>query len=300
MTTMMSRATRVGAITLCLFLGVPAASAQTAAELAVRVDRLEALVRTLTGQVDELTYRLGVLEETIQRLQADYEFRFQRLEGGAMTAPATTAPPAAAPLLGAPPAVLGTVPGDPNALAGAGAPLDLGQVLRGDGNFNLAPPAAVPGGGMPMDAIPLAGMQTAAVSGNAPADYDRFYQLILNGDDVAAEQGFRAFLSAYPGHARTVDAQYWLAESIFSQAAAPGAPTTLYVDAANAYLTAYRSAPQGDKAPDALFKLGMSLVALGQVQDGCTTYGQVLATYPNASNALRERVATEQRNARCG
>lgn len=301
---MMIRATRAGAIALCLILGIPAASAQT--DLALRLDRLEELVRTLTGRVDELNYRVQVLEDTIRRMQADYEYRFQQLEGGtpapagAATAPLTAAPPTNAPVLGAPPAALGMVPADPNAMPGAGAPLDLGQVLRGDGTFNLAPPAAVPGAGVPMDALPPAGMQTAALTGNAPADYDRFYQLILNGDDVAAEQGFRAFLSAYPGDARTVDAQYWLAESIFSQATAPGAPNTLYVDAANAYLTAYRAAPQGDKAPDALFKLGMSLVALGQVQDGCTTYGQVLTTYPNVSNALRERVATEQRNARCG
>lgn len=150
-----------------------------------------------------------------------------------------------------------------------------------------------------MDALPAANPQVAAVTGNAQADYDRFYQLILNGDDVAAEQGFRVFLATYPGNALTVDAQYWLAESIFSQATAPGAPTTLYVDAANAFLTAYRAAPQGDKAPDALLKLGMALVALGQVQDGCSTFAQVLATYPNASNVLRERVTTEQRNARC-
>ncbi|MCW5717922.1 MAG: tetratricopeptide repeat protein [Bauldia sp.] len=299
----MIRSLRAGAIALFVVVGIPAASAQTAAELTVRVDRLEALVRTLTGQIDELTHQVQVLQDTIQRMQADYEYRFQRLEGGAGTAPAATAPPIAAPAadplqLGAPPAALGLVPADP-AAAGVGAPLDLGQVLRGDGTYNLTPPATVPGADVPMDAPP-AGVQTAALTGNAQADYDRFYQFILNGDDVAAEQGFRAFLSAYPGNARTVDAQYWLAESLFSQATAPGAATTLYVDAANAYLTAYRSSPQGDKAPDALFKLGMSMVALGRPQDGCDIYAQVLATYPAASNALRERVAAEQRNARCG
>lgn len=305
----MIRTTRVGAIALLLILGVPATvSAQTPTDVTVRIDRLEALVRTLTGQVEGLAYQVQQLQDTIQRMQADYEYRLQRLEGGtaappAVATPLTAAPPPADPLqLGAPPTTLGTLPADPNtALAGApGAPLDLGGVLRGDGTYNLAPPAAVPGVGVPMDVTAPAGAQTAALTGNPQADYDRAYQLILNGDDVAAEQSFRSFLSAYPGNVLTTDAQYWLAESIFSQATAPGAATTLYVDAANAFLTAYRAAPQGGKAPDALFKLGMALVALGQVQDGCSTYAQVLATYPNASNSLRERVAAEQRNARCG
>ncbi|MGV8840799.1 MAG: tol-pal system protein YbgF [Bauldia sp.] len=300
----MTRAAGAGAFALALLFGLAAPAAAQVVD--PRIDRLEELVRSLTGQVEELTHQVQVLQDTIQRMQADYEYRLQRLEGGAATttpAPAfTAAPPATDPVLGAAPAALGTVPADPNAAgaAAAGAPLDLGMVLRGDGTYNLTPPGTVPGAGTQMDALPQAATQVATVTGNPQADYDRFYQMILNGDDVAAEQGFRTFLATYPGNARTVDAQYWLAESIFSQATAPGAPTTRYLDAANAFLTAYRSAPQGDKAPDALFKLGMALVALGQVQDGCSTYAQVLATYPNASNVLRERVATEQRNARCG
>lgn len=298
----------LSALALGLFLTLTAPGAAQAPD--PRIDRLEAMVRTLTGQVEELAHQVQVLEETIQRMQADYEYRLQRLEGGAGAAPATAATPggttttgpATQPLqLGAPPAALGTVPADP-AAAGAvgGAPLDLGRVLRGDGTYNLTPPGTVPGGVPGAEMLTQAGAELATLTGNPQADYERFYQFILNGDDFAAEQGFRAFLSAYPGNVLTVDAQYWLAESIFSQATAPGAPATLYVDAANAFLTAYRAAPQGTKAPDALFKLGMALVALGQVQDGCATYAQVLATYPNASNALRERIATEQRSARCG
>jgi tol-pal system protein YbgF len=309
--TTVTRAAGAGAFALALLFGLAAPAAAQVVD--PRIDRLEELVRSLTGQVEELTHQVQVLQDTIQRMQADYEYRLQRLEGGAATPPATAAtttpapaftaaPPATDPVLGAAPAALGTVPADPNAAgaAAAGAPLDLGMVLRGDGTYNLTPPGTVPGAGTPMDALPQAATQVATVTGNPQADYDRFYQMILNGDDVAAEQGFRTFLATYPGNARTVDAQYWLAESIFSQATAPGAPTTRYLDAANAFLAAYRAAPQGDKAPDALFKLGMSMVALGRPADGCDIYSQVLATFPNASNVLRERVATEQRNARCG
>jgi len=38
---------------------------------------------------------------------------------------------------------------------------------------------------------------------------------------------------------------------------------------------------------------------LGEREAACSTYAEVLKKYPNSSNALRQRVATEQAVARC-
>ncbi len=155
--------------------------------------------------------------------------------------------------------------------AQAGAPLDLGAVLRGE----AAPaPAAAP-----------------VTTGNAQADYERAYMSILNGDYAIADAAFRAFLAAYPGDPLAIDAQYWLAESLFVRG--------MHVEAATTFLATYNADPQGAKAPDALLKLGISLVQLGQLADGCSTFARVLTQYPNASNALRQRVTSEQTLARC-
>ena len=56
--------------------------AQSAAGLAVRVDRLEIQMRQYTGQMEELNFRLRQLQEQLRRFQEDSEFRFQDLERG--------------------------------------------------------------------------------------------------------------------------------------------------------------------------------------------------------------------------
>ena len=56
--------------------------AQSAASLAVRVDRLEEQMRQYNGQIEELNFRVRQLQEQLQRFQEDSEFRFQDLEGG--------------------------------------------------------------------------------------------------------------------------------------------------------------------------------------------------------------------------
>ncbi len=255
-------AIRSGAMALGLVLcAAGSAFAQTPADLQAHIDRLEAVVRTLTGQIEELTFRIDQLER-------------QLLERGVTVA---ETPPLVA-VGEAPPLRIDLGPTAPLAAAtppAIGAPLDLGQLMRGGAPLNLAQPA----------------LQGPQMTSNPVADYERIYQSILNGDYAIAEAGFRAFLVAYPGHPLAIDAQYWLAESLFSR--------ELHREAAEAFLTAYRLAPNGDKAPDALLKLGISLVALGQTEAGCSSFAQVLREFPRASNALKQRVAVEQANARC-
>ncbi len=65
-------------------------------------------------------------------------------------------------------------------------------------------------------------------------------------------------------------------------------------NAARAYLDSFSSYPKGPQAPDALTKLGMSLGALGQVQDACTTLGQVSVRYPGHPRGRMRRTAMLQ------
>lgn len=80
-----------------LVLAVGTASqavAQDAAELLLRVSRLENQVRQLSGQIEQLQFQNRRLEEQMRKFQEDVEFRFQDLAKG--TRPATATPPAAA------------------------------------------------------------------------------------------------------------------------------------------------------------------------------------------------------------
>jgi tol-pal system protein YbgF len=66
--------------------------ADTAA-LLVRIDRLEAQVRQLTGQVEETRFTTRKLEEQLRKFQDDVEFRFQESGGHGSAPPAPASKP---------------------------------------------------------------------------------------------------------------------------------------------------------------------------------------------------------------
>uniref|UniRef100_UPI00036AACAB YbgF trimerization domain-containing protein n=1 Tax=Sandarakinorhabdus sp. AAP62 TaxID=1248916 RepID=UPI00036AACAB len=86
-------------------------------DLTARVDALEGQLKTMTGQIEAMEYKLRQLEDGQRRLKGDTEFRLNALEN-----PGGAAPPAD----GAAPAVVppGTaaVPGKPPATVAAPAP----------------------------------------------------------------------------------------------------------------------------------------------------------------------------------
>ncbi len=91
---------RLAGVLLLLAVVAPHARAQDAAELLVRVNRLEGQVRQLSGQIEQLQFQNRRLEEQMRKFQEDVEFRFQELgKGGrpAAAAPSATPPAAAAP-----------------------------------------------------------------------------------------------------------------------------------------------------------------------------------------------------------
>jgi tol-pal system protein YbgF len=146
--------------------------------------------------------------------------------------------------------------------------------------------------GSPPQAAPAAAPPTQVASlGDPGADYERAYAAILAGDYVLAEASFRSFIVAFPEDQRMPDARYWLGESLFARGE--------YRDAADEFLAGYKAYPQSGKAADTLLKLGLSLAGLGEREAACSTYAEVLKKYPNSSNALRQRVQTEQTVSRC-
>jgi len=72
-----------------------------------------------------------------------------------------------------------------------------------------------------------------------------------------------------------------------------------YRDAANAFLTVYKSAPDSPKGPDSLLKLGVSLSALGEKTAACGTFAELGRRYPQASPSLTNRVHDEESRAGC-
>jgi tol-pal system protein YbgF len=293
--------------------GVPANAAAVPVNDPVgRVERLEATVRNLTGQVEMLSYQLKQAQDQIRVLQggassADVS-RGRRVNGGpsgvvavdkgvgvnlsetpmdgvevvgddAIGAKIANGP--GAPVhRGEPPKVLGTIPAN-------AAPPPAAAVAS-------AQPAPVTG---PAPNVRVVGPQ-GAVLASAPSAaedprtaFDRAYQLILTGDYEPAEKSLKAFLAAYPNDKLAGDAQYWLGESFYARG--------LYRDAATVFLAGVKTYPKGSKAPETLLKLGLSLKGMGQRDEACNTFAEVTKRFPKSSNAMLQRVKAEQASANC-
>lgn len=165
---------------------------------------------------------------------------------------------------------------------GAGAPLDLANM--GPAGGAPGQPSRNPNAGGPVVA-------TLPPSQTPRDEYDLAYGYVLRKDYALAEDGFRSFLSRYPGDRLTGDATYWLGESLFQR--------QRFRDAAEAFLTVSTKYEATPKAPDALLRLGQSLAALGEKEAACASLGEVLRKFPRASAGVKQGVEREQKRVRC-
>lgn len=230
-------------------------------------------------------------------------------EGGRSDRRSDVFDPTTAPNAPGVPRTLGTIPAGPGGPAGGtgdasgtidpsrrppGTPLDLGS-LAGTGPSGQR---AAPGGADSSPREPGVGQQAVlAPSGSARDEYDLAYGAVLRRDYELAVDGFRTFLSHHansrePEAQRLVpEAHYWLGESMFQ--------LKQYNDAAEIFLKISTDYPNAVKAPDALLRLGQSLVQLGERETACASLGHVLTKYPKASATVRRAVEQEQQRARC-
>lgn len=272
----------------------------------VRVQQLEEQLRQLNGRIEEMSFQLLQMQETIRKQQEDNEFRFQQLEKtgagtpakapvkksetntapaasgsddiakviqapqGAETAPSVDVPDSGG--LGQPPKELGSIDFDQN-----GNP--IGGTVDENAGIGSGP---APDAGTPQ--------QTASLGSEAD-QYKAAYGHVLSGDYGTAEQEFTQYITRYPSSARAADANFWLGEALYSQGK--------YNEAAKTFLNAHQKYGTSEKAPEMLLKLGMSLAALDNTETACATLREVSKRYPKASRAVISKVASEQKRLSC-
>lgn len=104
------------------------------------------------------------------------------------------------------------------------------------------------------------------------ADFDSATAALEAGDFSDAATMFATFLETYPAGPLSAKAQFLRGEAL------TGAGDVK--NAARAYLKAFSGAPNGENAPDALYRLGQSLGALGQQSEACVTLSEVGKRFP--------------------
>jgi tol-pal system protein YbgF len=268
----------------------PPAFAQDAAEIFLRLDRLEAENRRLNGQIEELRFANRRLEDQLRRFQQDADLRMRDLEGARGGAVRPQAATPAAPVPGTAPPGRRSDAFDPaQSPAAPGAP----QSLSPGGNA----PVVLPGGALPPGARPQAPAAPVAAApapqpgGDAKSDFDFAKGLHDRGDLELAEGAFRDFLRKYPRDRRVADATFWLGEGLYGR--------TRFREAAEQYLTVTTRHAQATRAPEAMLKLGMSLRGLGAKDEACGTFDQVGRKYPKAPPAILAAATRERARAQC-
>ena len=111
------------------------------------------------------------------------------------------------------------------------------------------------------------------------------------GDYTTAERAFREFVLNNPEHKLAGNAQYWYAETFRIR--------QLYTDAASAYLEGYQKYPKGEKAPVNLLKLGVSMVQIGEKDQGCKMINGVEKQYPKANQSIIQKAKYESKKFEC-
>lgn len=272
-----------------------------------RVMQLEEQVRSLNGKLEELNFQILQMQEQLRKMQEDNEFRLQELEkkagiaGGnrnVAEAPAAGAAPSTADAeLPAAPAE--AAPQQPSTVDGAvaegtGTPPRTFGTITVDKDGNVTSSTVDP----PVDLLPEGGQAAGgeAVAALPKTDdpeelYRNSYQSILSGDYANAEAGFRDHIARFPSDPKVADANYWLGEALLGQ--------QKFREAAEVFLAASKTYSKAKKAPDMLLKLGVSLAGLNQKDVACATFLEVAKRYPNASEALKQRVKQEQALAAC-
>ena len=117
---------------------------------------------------------------------------------------------------------------------------------------------------------------------NAEKQYEFATSFLKIGDYNTAERAFSEFVKTNPDHNLAGNAQYWYAETFRIR--------QLYTDAASAYLEGYQKYPKSEKAPINLLKLGVSLVQIGEKDQGCLMITGVEKQYPEATKSVLQKL----------
>lgn len=239
-------------------------AAGTGAASGARLNDLEQSLRELRGQVETLAFQLKQMNEQLELSRKETVYRLGALEGGA---PASPLPVNAGP-----------------------APKPLGNLkpatgFSGGSNQSAQQPGT-------LGSVPSAAVDDYSSIGPTPRQqYDAAMELLTRAQYSEAQSAFRGFVAANPKDELAGPAQYWVGDIAFTQKD--------YQSAAKSFADVLKRYSKTAKAPDAMLKLGLSLMELGQKKESCTTLGAIKAKYPNASKTVLDRAARRAAEAKC-
>lgn len=121
--------------------------------------------------------------------------------------------------------------------------------------------------------------------------YQRAYNMLSNGDYEAAESAFIKFIKDYADNKLSSNAYYWLGETFYVR--------KNYQLAAYNFAAGYKKFPEGAKAPDQLLKLGISLYSLDKSLEACSAFKKLDKDFTNLPPRISNRSKTFKEKLDC-
>ena len=245
----------------------------------LKLSEIENQFQDLTNKFEEINFKLDKLSNRLSKSQADNQLRFQQLENKTVS------------LNGNENNIVKTKKKE-EVLPGSSQPQDLGSISYKDADTSQE-----------NQEIQSVETTTTVVTetfvseekilpeGTPNEQYDFATSFLKNGDYNMAERAFREFVDNNPEHDLAGSAQYWYAETFRIR--------QLFTDAASAYLEGYQKYPKSQKAPINLLKLGVSLVQIGEKDQGCLMISGVKKEYPQANQSVLQKAKYEEKKFEC-
>ena len=246
----------------------------------LRLSEIEVQFQQLTNKFEEINFKLDKLSSRLSKVQADNQVRFQDIENSTFITDDSKKKST------------NQKKKSEKILAGSSQPQDLGSISYKDTENNDSEQQI-----QSIDTAATIITETFQAEEKilpdvvAEKQYEFATSFLKVGDYGTAERAFREFVITNPKHDLAGNAQYWYAETFRIR--------QLYTDAATAYLEGYQKYPKGEKAPINLLKLGVSMVQIGEKEQGCKMIDGVEKQYPKANQSVLQKAKYESKKFEC-
>ena len=246
----------------------------------LKLSEIENQFQELTNRFEEINFKLDKLSNRLSKVQADNQIRFQDIEGSITSGDFSNK------------ISKNKLNENDNILPGSSEPQDLGSVSYKDTETNETSQKIQSVETTASIVTESFQAEEKILPNEAPTKQYEFATSFLKvGDYPTAERAFREFVLSNPDHELAGNAQYWYAETFRIR--------QLYTDAASAYLEGYQKYPKGKKAPINLLKLGISMVQIGEKDQGCKMINGVEKQYPKANQSVIQKAKYESKKFEC-
>ena len=261
-------------------IGLDANSEDVLTRHLLKLSEIEGQFRDLTNRFEEINFKLDKLSNRLSKVQADNQIRFQDIENAIVSED------------GSKKLTLKTENNDDQILPGSSQPQDLGTISYKDNATQETSQRIQSVETTASIVTEVFQAEEKILPNDTPEKQYEFATSFLKvGDYPTAERAFREFVLSNPENELAGNAQYWYAETFRIR--------QLYTDAASAYLEGYQKYPKGEKAPINLLKLGVSMVQIGEKDQGCKMINGVEKQYPQANQSVIQKAKYESKKFEC-